>query len=97
VIDTGIGIAPEQIPQLFHPFTQGDIAIKRMHGGTGLGLAICHRFCELMGGEIAVGSAEGQGTTFTVRLPAKASQYPAASSAISEISTAPSPTATVPS
>jgi signal transduction histidine kinase len=97
VIDTGIGIAPDQISQLFHPFTQGDMAIKRMHGGTGLGLAICHRFCELMGGEITVGSAEGQGSTFTVRLPAKATQYQVASSAFSEINSAPPATATVPS
>jgi signal transduction histidine kinase len=69
VADTGIGIAEEQLRQIFHPFTQGDAAIKRMQGGTGLGLAICHRYTQLMGGDIAVESVEGNGTTCTVRLP----------------------------
>jgi signal transduction histidine kinase len=78
VADTGIGIAAEQMRQLFHPFTQGAAAIEHVYGGTGLGLAICHRFALLMGGEITVISEPSQGTTFTVRLPAAIAQDPPA-------------------
>jgi PAS domain S-box-containing protein len=69
IADTGIGIATEQMGDLFHPFTQGDSSTTRKYGGTGLGLAITDLFCQLMGGDISVTSIEGQGTTFTVRLP----------------------------
>jgi signal transduction histidine kinase len=72
VADTGIGIAPEQLPGLFEPFAKGDTDGGRAYGGTGLGLTICRRFCELMGGELAVSSQSGHGSTFTVRLPAGA-------------------------
>jgi signal transduction histidine kinase len=73
VTDTGIGIAPDQLPWLFHPFAKGDIDSTRAYSGTGLGLAICQRFCELMGGELAMSSQPGHGSTFSVRLPVEAS------------------------
>ncbi len=69
VRDTGIGMTDEQMAKLFQPFSQADIQTARKYGGTGLGLAITKRFCEIMGGEIAVRSECGLGTTFTVRLP----------------------------
>ena len=69
VIDDGIGLAEEQQRRLFRPFAQGDTSISRKYGGTGLGLALVWRFCQLMGGEVTVQSALGEGATFTVRLP----------------------------
>jgi signal transduction histidine kinase/DNA-binding response OmpR family regulator/HPt (histidine-containing phosphotransfer) domain-containing protein/HAMP domain-containing protein len=68
VRDTGIGLSREQADRLFLPFTQGDESITRKYGGTGLGLSICRKLVELMGGELAVSSAEGQGSTFTFTL-----------------------------
>jgi hypothetical protein len=69
VEDTGIGMTEEQMGRLFQAFSQADAATASKYGGTGLGLAISKMFCEMMGGEITVASAPGQGTTFTVRLP----------------------------
>ena len=65
VSDTGIGMSPEQIDQLFQPFHQADLSITRKYGGTGLGLAICKRLIEMMGSEIQVQSTLGQGSIFT--------------------------------
>ena len=69
VTDTGIGIRPEDIEQLFKPFNQVDSGLTRQHDGTGLGLAICSRLTDLLGGTIKVHSQWSQGSEFTVILP----------------------------
>ncbi|MBL9079428.1 MAG: response regulator [Planctomycetes bacterium] len=70
VRDSGIGIAPHVLAQLFQPFQQADTSTTRRFGGTGLGLVIARQIAQLMGGNIAVDSLVGRGTTFrvTVRL-----------------------------
>jgi two-component system, sensor histidine kinase and response regulator len=65
VKDTGTGIAPEYLPLLFEPFTQGDSSSTRKYEGTGLGLSICKRFVTMMHGDIGVTTALGKGSTFT--------------------------------
>ena len=69
VRDTGRGIAPELLTELFQPFRQGDASLTRAHGGAGLGLVISRRLVELMGGELGVISQEGQGSTFWLEIP----------------------------
>ena len=70
VTDSGIGIAPEHLNQLFREFYQVDSTSTRRFEGTGLGLVITQRLCHMLGGEIRVTSALGQGSTFTIELPA---------------------------
>jgi len=69
VSDTGIGIDQAVQKRLFQPFVQADSSTTRRFGGTGLGLVISRRLVELLGGDIAVHSVPGQGTTMSVRLP----------------------------
>jgi len=73
VIDSGIGMSPDQKDHLFQSFYQGDSSSTRKYGGTGLGLAISRRFIQMMGGEVNVQTSLGTGSTFFVRLPARVS------------------------
>lgn len=69
VVDTGVGILPEQQKTIFNSFRQADSTISRTHGGSGLGLTICNQLCQLMGGKMTCKSKPGKGTEFlaTVR------------------------------
>ncbi|MFZ2493872.1 MAG: transporter substrate-binding domain-containing protein [Thermoanaerobaculia bacterium] len=69
VADTGMGIRPEEMTQLFQPFRQIDSTLSRKHEGTGLGLAICRRLATLMGGRVEAESRWGEGSVFTLFLP----------------------------
>ncbi|MDR2114817.1 MAG: response regulator [Planctomycetaceae bacterium] len=71
VIDTGIGIAPEQLPRLFNSFVQADNSTSRKFGGTGLGLVISKKIVEMMGGNIWVESEPDKGSAFTFTIRAK--------------------------
>jgi len=76
IADTGIGMTEQQLDSLFKEFMQADASTTRKYGGTGLGLALSQRFCHMMGGDIAVASQPGQGSTFTVRLPSVVAEPP---------------------
>jgi len=67
--DTGIGMTEAQLGRLFEAFSQANAETSRKYGGTGLGLALSREFCRMMGGDIAVTSETGAGSTFTVTLP----------------------------
>ena len=69
VADTGIGIAPDDIPKLMQPFAQVHNVYKRKYQGAGLGLTLVRSFAELHGGTVKIDSALGRGTTITVALP----------------------------
>jgi signal transduction histidine kinase len=71
VTDSGIGMTREQMDRLFEAFSQADSSTQSKYGGTGLGLAITRHFCQLMGGDVQVSSKPGQGSTFTIKLPAE--------------------------
>ncbi|MBT9393204.1 PAS domain S-box protein [Hymenobacter sp. NST-14] len=68
VLDTGIGISPGQLQQLFEPFTQASASTAREYGGSGLGLSISRGLIELLGGELTAESTLGQGSTFRFTL-----------------------------
>jgi len=76
VTDTGIGIPEDRMDRLFKSFSQVDASTTRRYGGTGLGLVITKRLVELMGGEITVTSAPGQGTEFAFTLPVEIATAP---------------------
>jgi PAS domain S-box-containing protein len=69
VIDTGIGLSPEQLAKLFKAFAQADASTTRKYGGTGLGLVISRQLCQMMGGEVTVESDLDRGSVFTMLLP----------------------------
>ena len=80
LIDSGIGMTAEALEQLFQPFTQAETSTARRFGGSGLGLSISRHLVEQMGGRLAVDSAPGRGTSFSIELPfaAAATVRPAA-------------------
>lgn len=79
VIDTGIGIAPENIEKLFKPFIQIDSALNRKYTGTGLGLSLVKQIVELHGGSVGVSSELGKGSCFYFNLPSNYCNIPQSS------------------
>jgi PAS domain S-box-containing protein len=75
VVDTGIGMAADDIPRALQPFGQIDNSLARPHGGTGLGLPLAQRLVELHGGTMALDSELGKGTTVTIVLPPERTHY----------------------
>ena len=69
IVDTGIGMTPEQQDKIFESFSQADSSTTRKFGGTGLGLSISRKLSESLGGSLTVSSKPGEGSTFTVTLP----------------------------
>ena len=78
VVDTGPGMRPDQLERLFTPFEQLGAQTARTHGGTGLGLMISRELARLMGGDLTVASAPGEGAVFTLNLILPAAEAPAA-------------------
>lgn len=71
VTDTGVGIPKESQAKLFSAFVQADSSITRKFGGTGLGLAICSKLAQALGGSVSFQSQEGEGSTFSLKIPLK--------------------------
>ncbi|MEO6030930.1 MAG: ATP-binding protein [Burkholderiaceae bacterium] len=92
VMDSGIGMTPEQCLKLFQPFVQADADTTRLYGGTGLGLVISRRLCRMMGGDVTVDSEAGHGTRLTVRVPARAPDTSGAIEARPDAAATPPPT-----
>lgn len=84
VIDTGVGIAPDQLRRIFDDFVTLDASYARSASGTGLGLGIARRLAERMGGAIGAESEEGEGALFWLRLPLPASQLDGSGNAAKE-------------
>lgn len=76
VIDNGIGMTPDQLEKVFEAFAQAEASTTRRFGGTGLGLAITRKFSRMLGGDVGVESIPDEGSTFTLRLPARAPSAP---------------------
>jgi len=93
VRDTGIGMSPEQLDTVFDAFRQADASTTRKYGGTGLGLAISRKFCEMMGGRLVAESHAGEGSIFTVRIPAQVRAAASAAPPDSDGAMAPHPDA----
>jgi signal transduction histidine kinase/CheY-like chemotaxis protein len=72
VKDSGIGMTADQVEKVFEEFTQADLSTQQRFGGTGLGLPISRKFARMMGGDISLTSKRGEGSTFTLELPARA-------------------------
>ena len=85
VRDTGIGMSSEHMSRLFQPFVQADPSITQQYGGTGLGLTITRRFAQLLGGDVSVESALGQGSIFTLHVPANFADASAALGAAAKV------------
>jgi signal transduction histidine kinase len=75
VEDTGIGIAPEHLEQIFERFWQVDHSNTKLRGGTGLGLVVTRDLARALGGEVEVESELGRGSVFRVRLPRDSSRH----------------------
>jgi len=86
VRDTGVGIRPEALPNLFKPFAQADASTTRQYGGTGLGLVISRRLAELMGGGVTVESELGRGSSFTFTVMLELSDAPIRAAATDALS-----------
>jgi signal transduction histidine kinase len=76
VEDTGIGMEPEMSEELFEPFRQASEGLAREYEGTGVGLAVTKKATEQMSGSVTVDTEKGEGTRFTVRLPAAEEEPP---------------------
>ena len=76
VKDSGIGIKPDELQNLFKPFVQSDMSTSRKFGGTGLGLTISKHFAQMLNGSIEVHSDYGKGSEFTLRIPIRYSEPP---------------------
>jgi DNA topoisomerase VI subunit B len=98
VIDTGVGIGPDELPHIFDRFYRGSRANEARGSGSGLGLAIVRSIVEMHGGRVMVESRMGSGTTFTVTLPAdpRTSANAVATGAVSPKSAGPATAATPP-
>jgi signal transduction histidine kinase/CheY-like chemotaxis protein len=76
IVDTGIGIAADDVPRMFDAFSQADSSITRRFGGSGLGLAICQQLVHAMGGNLGVDSELGRGSTFWFTVPLGLAEQP---------------------